>query len=82
MKRKRLARMLAELLDGDGRKQRIHRYELKRLLKKLTKREIALEQKMHQEQDERKRNRLSKEIDIVNAQYAKGVETLKGLEES
>jgi len=37
---------------------------------------------MLQETDERKRNRLSKEIDVVKAQHAKGVETLQGLEGS
>lgn len=82
MKRKRLLKTLSALLDREGRKQREHRDELETLLTKLQKKEVELEKRMLLEKDERKKMRLSKELEIVKAQHAKGVETLQGLDES
>ena len=52
------------------------------LLAKLKEKEVNLEEKIAQEKDERKQKRLSRELEIAKAQYAKGMETLQGLDES
>jgi hypothetical protein len=80
MKRKKLLRKLADILGTEGRKQRKHSDELKALLRKLKKKEVELEIEMRREKDERKQKRLGKELEIVKAQRAKGVKTLKEIE--
>ena len=82
MKRKKLLKMLARVLDMEGRKQRKHRDDLKVLLKKLDQKLSELEQKMVLEKDQRKLIRLSKELEIVKAQRIKGVLALQDLAES
>jgi predicted nucleic acid-binding Zn-ribbon protein len=81
MKRTKLLKSLARVLDMDGRKQRKHRDELKDLLKELKKKKLELEQKMLHEKDERKLNRLGKELEIINAQRLKGLKALQELME-
>lgn len=81
MKRTKLLKSLARVLDMDGRKQRKHRDELKDLLKELKKKKLELEQKMLHEKDERKLNRLGKELEIINAQRLKGLKALRELME-
>jgi len=82
VKRKRLLKSLATLLDMEGRNQRKHHDELKALLKKLKKKKVELEEKMQLEKDERKLKRLGKEIEIINAQRLKGLKALQDLIES
>lgn len=79
MKRKKLLKTLAKVLDMEGRNQRKHRDELKALLKRLKAKKVELEQKMALEKDERKRKRLSKEIEIIDAQRLKGLKALQDL---
>ena len=79
MKKTKLLKSLARVLDMDGRKQRKHRDELKDLLKELKKKKLELEQKMLHEKDERKLNRLGKELEIINAQRLKGLKALQEL---
>jgi len=79
MKRKKLLKTLANFLDMDGRKQRKHSDELKALLKKLREKKVELEEKMLLEKDERKRKRLGKELEIINAQRLKGLKALQDL---
>ena len=79
MKRKKLLKTLAKVLDMEGRNQRKHRDELKALLKRLKAKKVELEQKMALEKDERKRKRLSKEIEIIDAQRLKGLKALQNL---
>lgn len=81
MKRKKLLKTLAKVLDMEGRKQRKHRDELKALLKSLKKKKIELEAKMLLVEDERKRKRLGKELEIINAQRLKGLKALQDLME-
>ena len=81
MKKTKLLKSLARVLDMDGRKQRKHRDELKDLLKELKKKKLELEQKMLHEKDERKLNRLGKELEIINAQRLKGLKALQELME-
>ncbi len=79
MKRKKLLKTLSRLLDMKGHKQREHRDELKVLLRKLKKKKVELEERVRLEQDERKRTRLDKELEIINAQRIKGLKTLEEL---
>ena len=79
MKRKKLLKTLAKVLDMEGRDQRKHRDELKALLKKLKLKKVELEEKMVLEKDERKRKRLGKELEIINAQRLKGLKALQDL---
>ena len=82
MKRKKLLKTLADLLGGEGGKKKKHHDDLEVLLAKLKEKEVELEEKRAKAKDERKQKRLSRELDIVKAQYAKGLKTLQGLEES
>jgi len=80
MKRKKLLKILSDFMDGEGRKKRTHRAELKTLLIKLRKKEVELKDKLLAEKDERKHKRLEKELEIVKAQTDKGEEALQALE--
>ena len=80
MKRKKLLETLTNLLGKEKRRKRRHQAELKKLLKKLKGKEVQLEEKMLVEKDRQKRKRLSKELEIVKAQHAKGLKTLQSLE--
>ncbi len=82
MKRKKLLKVLADLLDTEGRRKRRHSIELRELLEKLAGKEAQLEEKMLSEKDKRKQKRLRSDLAIVKAQYAKGVESLQKLETS
>ena len=82
MKRKKLLETLTDLLGKEERRKRRHQAELKKLLKKLKEKEIQLEEKMLTERGRQKRKRLSRELEIVKAQYAKGLKTLHTLETS
>lgn len=82
MKRKKLLKALSDLLDTEGRKKRKHHAELKELLDKLQEKEAHLEKKVLDEKDRHKQKRLRRELEIVKAQHAKGMETLQDLETS
>ncbi len=79
MKRKKLLKELAGLLDLEGRKKRRHYAELVELLKSLKEEEAQLQQKILAEKDMDKRKRLAKELETVKAQHAKGITTLEDL---
>ena len=81
MKRKKLLKKLADVLDKKGRKMREHRAELEELLHNLKDKETRLEQIIEAEKDKHKRKRLSKEIEVVRAQHAKGTKALHSLEQ-
>jgi hypothetical protein len=80
MKRKKLLNKLAGFLDMKERKQRKHHDELEMLLMKLKDKEADLEKEVLLEKDVHKIKRLNKELDIVKAQYAKGMKALQDLE--
>ena len=82
MKRKKLLNKLAGFLDMEERKQRKHRDELKILLKKLKKKKVEQQEKMLAENDNRKRDRLGKELEIIKAQREKGLKALQDLMKS
>ena len=79
MKRKKLLETLAGLLGKQERKRRKHHDELEKLLKKLKDKEDQLEYRASIEKDKHKRKRLVKDLEIVRAQRAKGLKTLRGL---
>jgi hypothetical protein len=79
MKRKKLLNKLVGFLDMEEHKQRKHHDELKVLLKKLKKKKVELENKMLLENNDRKRKRLGKELEIIKAQREKGLKALQDL---
>ena len=81
MKRKKLLKKLTDFLGKKDRKMRENRAELEELLYNLKDKENRLEQKMQAEKDKHKRKRLSKEIEVVRAQYTKGTKVLDSLEQ-
>lgn len=80
MKRKKLLKTLTEFLDGEGRKKRRHQAELRELLNKLKEKDTQLQEKMRTEKNKQKQERFGKELEIIRAQHAKGMETLRNLE--
>ena len=80
MKRKKLLKMLTDLMGKKGRKKRRHRAELEDLLDKLQEKELRLDQRINAEKDKQKRKRLVKELEVVKAQRAKGMKVLQDLE--
>jgi len=82
LKRKKLLNKITDFLNMEERKQRKHRDELKVLLKKLKKKKVELEERTLSENDNRKRKRLGKELEIIKAQREKGLKALRDLMES
>jgi len=78
---KKLLDKLGSLLDPAVEKRKKYRKELKSILKELKSREKALQQKLEKTDDERKRDRLQKEMDIIHKQRMKGVSAMRGGEE-
>ncbi|MCW8826319.1 MAG: hypothetical protein OQK78_07830 [Gammaproteobacteria bacterium] len=75
-----------ELLDvlkkylGIERRAQIAKYDsIKKILKKLKKKENALKDKLKKEDDEKRLKRLQKEMNILSVQRKKGVKMLKEL---
>jgi len=79
MKRKKLLEVLGRFLDKKKRKKRKHLDELETLLAKLDTKEVELKEKISTEKNKHKHERLSKELQIVDAQLAKGYKTLQKL---
>ncbi len=77
MKTRKLLDKLMAYLDGDARKRKKERDEIKAVLKKLKRREKKLRNQLDDVRDDDKRAALQKEIDIVHAQRKKGVRLLK-----
>lgn len=80
MKRKKLLKRLADFLDRSARKQRRRQAELEELLEKLGEKEADMEHKLSREKNADRRKQLSKQLQVVKAQRAKGIETLRDLE--
>ncbi len=70
------------ILLGAERRAQIAKYEsIKRVLKKLKKKENALKGKLKNETDEKACKRLKKEMSVISAQRKKGMKMLKELKE-
>jgi len=73
---------LKNYLDANRRAQ-IAKYDsIKRVLKKLKKKENALKDMLKKEHNDKARKRLEKEMDVLSAQRKKGVKMLKELREA
>ncbi|MEJ1298677.1 MAG: hypothetical protein RPU64_03885 [Candidatus Sedimenticola sp. (ex Thyasira tokunagai)] len=79
MKRKKLLKKLADYLSLDQRQLYKRREKLKNILKQLREKERKLQLEYKKEENESKRKRLGKEIDIIHAQRVKGINTVKKL---
>ena len=82
MKATKLLEKLKDYLGAERRAQLAKYDSIKRVLKKLKKKENALKDKLKKEHDEKARKRLKKEMDVLSAQRKKGVNTLKELKEA
>jgi hypothetical protein len=80
MKSKKLLEALGDLLDRKKSKKLRHLDELKTLLAKLEKKKAELQEKIPLEQNKHKLERLSKELEVIKVQKAKGLKTLRQLE--
>lgn len=81
MKSKKLLADLRDLLDRKKSKRLKHLDELKTLLAKLDKKKLTLQEKIPLEKDKHKLERLRKELEVIRVQQAKGLKTLRKLEE-
>jgi len=77
MKRKKLLKILGELLDSDKREMNNRQDKLKEILTKLRKKEHQLMEKIELEENEKKCKRLRNELAIVHAQRSKGIALYK-----
>jgi len=68
---------LGDMLGPEASKKKNYRKKLKTLLKDLKHKEDKLKHKLETTDDERKRNRLQKELEIVHTQRKKGIEVLE-----
>ena len=75
---KKLLDKLGDMLDPAVGTQKKQRKKLKVILKKLKTKENALKKKLESTDDDRKRDRLLKELDIVHKQRMKGVNAMRG----
>lgn len=75
---KKLLNKLGDLLDPAVELRKKHRKKLKAILKELKTKEKALKQKLESTDDEHKRDRLQKELDLVHKQRMKGVSAMRG----
>ncbi len=82
MKRKKLLKTLAGLLDEEARRKRRHQAELRELLDKLQDKETQLQANLRTETSQHRQEHLGKQLEIVRAQHAKGLEALQDLDKS
>jgi hypothetical protein len=74
---KKLLNKLGDMLDPAVELRKKHRKKLKAILKELKTKEKALKQKLESTDDERKRDRLQKELDLVHNQRMKGINAMR-----
>ena len=74
---KKLLNKLGDLLDPAVELRRKHRKKLKEILKELKTKENVLKEKLESTDDERKCDRLQKELEIVHGQRMKGVNAMR-----
>ena len=78
---KKMLNNLSDLLDPAVEKRKKTRKNIKTILKKLKAKENELKEKLASTDDERKRDRLQKELDIIHSQRMKGVNAIRSKEE-
>ena len=77
MKLEEMLDKLGEMLQPEASKKKSYHKKLKKLLKDLRKKEKTLKIKLEETEDEQKRKRLLKELEIVHTQRKKGIEALE-----
>lgn len=82
MKSNELLDVLKKYLGIDRRAQLAKYDSIKKVLKKLKKKENALKDKLKKELDEKAHIRLAKEMDVLSAQRKKGLKMLKELKKA
>jgi Skp family chaperone for outer membrane proteins len=75
---KKLLSKLGDMLDPEVELRKKNRKKLKVILKELKTKEIKLKEKLESTDDEHKRDRLQKELDLVHKQRMKGVNAMRG----
>ncbi|MBF0255193.1 MAG: hypothetical protein HQL47_01785 [Gammaproteobacteria bacterium] len=80
MTTKKLIKQLSALFDRKKRKICKRKGEIKKLLKQLRKKEHDLIDKYKDEKDDKKRDRLKKNIQVVHAQRLKGLRSMKKMD--
>jgi hypothetical protein len=79
MKIPKLLKIVNRFLSAEKEKQYEHTKCFKDILKKLKKKENSLKHKLKNENSEKNRKQIKKELAIVHAQRRKGIEALKKL---
>ena len=79
MKTKKLLEKLKGHLNAERREQLSKYDSIKKILRKLKKKEIILKEQLNDEDDEEVREQLQKELDVIFAQRQKGVGLKKEL---
>ena len=79
MKAPKMLKIVKRFLSADKEKQYEHTKCFKDVLKKLKKKENTLKHKLKNENNEKNRKEIKKELAIVHAQRRKGIEALKKL---
>ena len=79
MKAPKMLKIVTRFLSAGKDKQYKHTKCFKNVLKKLRKKETELKNKLKNENDDKKRKQLKKELKIVHAQRKKGIEAIKNL---
>jgi len=74
---KKLLNKLGDMLDPAVKKRKKHRKKLKSILQELKIKEKALMKKLESTNDDRKRDRLQKELKIIHNQRMKGVAAMR-----
>jgi len=82
MTTKSLLEKLMDYLNADRREQEAKYESIKRILKKLKKKENALKEQIKNEKDEEALKQLQKKMDLLNVQRKKGVKLRKELKEA
>jgi len=80
MKTKKLLRKMKDLLSADRRAQMAKADSLEEILKKLDRKAKVLREKLDAEQDKHRRRELSRKLEVVEAQRAKGEKLSSELE--
>lgn len=82
MKTPKLLKKVQAYIDSDKIKQCKRQDCIKEVLQKLKKKQRALKDKLHKENDERERKHIQKTLDIIYVQRKKGLKALKKLQKS
>ena len=80
MKTKKLLRKVKELLSADRRAQLAKYNSLKKVLKKLEAKEVALRDRLDGEEEDQRRREILRKLEVIEAQRKKGARLKKEIE--